>query len=135
LFSLKDGETAFDISKNKNRNDIIVLLYAHSSKLRSHHPVNKLKDFTHIQSVASLQHVQNVQCTPKKGNFGLILCSLKQFFSKNTLALIDILFLHTQKFYPNDATVFNDKAFKLYFIFLLKAIQKSRPKFQSGPRK
>ena len=34
----KDGETAFDIAKNKNRNDIIVLLYAHSSKLRSHHP-------------------------------------------------------------------------------------------------
>ncbi|CAF0716070.1 unnamed protein product [Brachionus calyciflorus] len=33
-----DGETAFDIAKNKNRNDIIVLLYAHSSKLRSHHP-------------------------------------------------------------------------------------------------
>jgi hypothetical protein len=54
--------------------------------------------------VASLQHVQNVQCTPKKGNFGLILCSLKQFFSKNTLALIDFLFLHPRKFYPNDAT-------------------------------
>jgi hypothetical protein len=54
--------------------------------------------------VASLQHVQNVQCTPKKGNFGLILCSLKQFFSKNTLAHIDFLFLHPRKFYPNDAT-------------------------------
>lgn len=39
LMLLKDGETAFDIAKNKNRNDIIVLLYAHSSKLRSHHPV------------------------------------------------------------------------------------------------
>lgn len=33
-----DGENAFDIAKNKKRNDIIVLLYAHSSKLRSHHP-------------------------------------------------------------------------------------------------
>ncbi|RNA00703.1 KN motif and ankyrin repeat domain-containing 3, partial [Brachionus plicatilis] len=33
-----DGETAFEIAKNKNRNDIIVLLYAHSTKLRSHHP-------------------------------------------------------------------------------------------------
>lgn len=38
LVLFKDGETAFDIAKNKNRNDIIVLLYAHSSKLRSHHP-------------------------------------------------------------------------------------------------
>ncbi len=28
----------------------------------------------------------------------------KQFFSKNTLALIDFLYLHPQKFYPNDAT-------------------------------
>ncbi len=37
-FFFKDGETAFDISKKKQRNDIIVLLYAHSSKLRSHHP-------------------------------------------------------------------------------------------------
>jgi hypothetical protein len=60
-----------------------------------------------VGTVASLQHVQNVQCTPKKGNFGLKkgnLCSLKQFFSKNTLALIDFLFLHPRKFYPNDAT-------------------------------
>jgi hypothetical protein len=61
--------------------------------------------FIRAYAVASLQHVQNVQCTPKKGNFGLILCSLKQFFSKNTLALIDFLFLHPRKFYPNDATV------------------------------
>jgi hypothetical protein len=65
--------------------------------------------------VASLQHVQNVQCTPKKVNFGFILCSLKHFFSKNTLALIDFLFLHTQKFYSNDATAYHDRLFSYHY--------------------
>jgi hypothetical protein len=73
-----------------------------------------------MDSVASLQHGQNVQCTPKKGNFGLILCSLKQFFSKNTLAHIDFLFLHPRKFYPNDATAWTDSIFLFCTIEYIK---------------
>jgi hypothetical protein len=52
-----------------------------------------------LSAVASLQHMQNVQCTAKKGNFG----SLKddkfnKFLKKNTLALMDFLFCMPENF-------------------------------------
>jgi hypothetical protein len=72
--------------------------------------------------VASLQHVQNVRCTPKKGYFGLILCSLKQFFSKNTLAPNDFLFLHPRKFYPNDAIGLSDNQNGTYLFALTNVL-------------
>jgi hypothetical protein len=45
---------------------------------------------------------------PKEGNFGIIVCSVKESFNKlkkNALALMDFLFLHIQKLFPNDATL------------------------------